>query len=220
MTRVGFRPERRITEMEDPFSRPLFANDLEVFGVETAIALAELSPAVAELNRSYRQAVQNRSLVSGQKLDNWLGQRVRVFLRHDSVYVFVISCGRQFGMANRLVLHDVRFVVDRIGREQTLSLRGPLQNMTTVHAWLEGQLAEVSEFADTDNSGTLERQQLTASTYTGVTYRPALFATFVNHELTAPVTSANAAVLLPGRCKIWCRDVLAFESPVPRSHFP
>ncbi len=139
------QPERRIAEMEDPFSRPLFASDVEVYGVETAIALAELSTSIAELNRSYRQAVQARALLSGDALNDWLGKSVRVFLRHDSVYVFAISFGRQFGMANRLLMQDVKFVVDRIGREQTLSLRGPLQNMTTVHAWLEGVLTGVSE---------------------------------------------------------------------------
>lgn len=220
MTRVGFRPERRIAEMEDPFSRPLFASDVEVYGVETAIALAELSTPIAELNRSYRQAVQARALLSGDALNDWLGKSVRVFLRHDSVYVFAISFGRQFGMANRLLMQDVKFVVDRIGREQTLSLRGPLQNMTTVHAWLEGVLTGVSEFADTDNTGTCERQALMVSGCTGVTYRPALFSTFVNQELTAPVAGARSATLLPGRCKIWCRDVVAFETPVPRSHLP
>lgn len=218
MTRVGFRPERRIAEMEDPFSRPLFASDLEVFGVETAIALAELSAPVADLNRRYRQATQARSLLSGESLTPWIGQPVRVFLRHDTVYVFALTVGRQFGMANRVVLGNIKFTVDRLGRDQTLSLRGPLQNMTTVHAWLDGELLEVHEFADTENSGTSERQQLIEQGFTGVTYRPALFSTFVNNELTAPVMSASKAVLLPGRCKLWCRDVVGFESPVPRSH--
>ncbi len=182
-------------------------SDLEQFGLDAAVALAELHPQIADLNRTYRMRVQSRSLISGKLLEEWNGRRVKVFLRHDSVFVFAIASDSEIGMANHVELNTVRFIVDATGRSQTLSLRGPLANSTTIHAWLEGILVSSSEHAaDTTLLPTLANE-VQKQGFVPVTYRPALFESFVTCDSHQPVKTADSLKMIPGKLKVWARGL-------------
>ena len=68
----------------------VLADDIASFGITAAIALAQLTPKIADLNRTYRQLVSARALSVLPEIQPWVEQTVNVFLRHDNVFVFAI----------------------------------------------------------------------------------------------------------------------------------
>ncbi|MBL8814990.1 MAG: hypothetical protein JNL58_03090 [Planctomyces sp.] len=207
MTPVRSQSIHRLNRTPQLLPRPLVVSDLEAFGPDAAVALAELHPQIADLNRIYRMQVQSRSLISGKLLDEWNGRRVRVFLRHDSVFVFAIASDNEVGMANLVELNKVRFVVDATGRSQTLSLRGPLANSTTVHAWLEGTLVSSSEHTTDASLLPNLANEIQKQGFVPITYRPALFESFVTCDSHQPVVTVDSAKLIPGKQKVWARGL-------------
>lgn len=217
MTSVRSQSVHRLCRTPQLPSGPLVVSDLEQFGPDAAVALAELHPEIAELNRLYRTQVQSRSLIRGSSLNHWNGTRVRAFLRHDSVFVFAIASEREVGMANHVELNNVRFVVDSIGRKQTLSLRGPLANSTTVHAWLEGELISTSEHAADASvlSGLVSEAHKLG--FVPVTYRPALFEFFSTCDSHQPVIAADFVKMIPGKQKVLARGLVQMYPRTDRS---
>jgi hypothetical protein len=179
-------------------NRDFLCRDAYRFGAAPAIALAELDPDTAQLNRTYLECISQHSLRALPEIDEWCGAQVRVFLRHDNVFVFAIAFQSLIGMANSVVLRNARFCVDEAGREQTNAKCGPLKNRTTVHAWIEGTLEQVSNQA-----------LHAASDSYAVTYRPDQNEHFVLLDTGLPVFAATDAFMVPGRCKVWARHVVS-----------
>jgi hypothetical protein len=178
------------------------ADDVEEFGLETAVALAELPADIARLNRSYRRIVAQRTLRKVPEIYEWCGRTVQVFLRHDEVYVFAVACGDFIGMANQLELTDAAFVVDTTGRQQTLQQSGPLTNFTTVHAFISGTLRRISD----------ETEIPELSGWEPVIYRPSSFESFASAVTGRSIHRSLRVLMVPGRVKVWCS-----ESEIPNA---
>jgi hypothetical protein len=187
------------------------ADDVASFGVDAAQALSELPIAIAGLNRTYRHLVARRSLLSLPQLNDWLGTPANVFLRHDAVFVFAIHHHPHVGMANFVELHDATFVVDEIGRQQTLQKTGTLPNHSTVHAFVSGRLIRIQN----------EALSLDLQTWHPVLYRPDQGPHFlaarcpgelpdVCSQEFQPVQSASRVLMVPGRVKVWCQNPAGF----------
>lgn len=175
----------------------VIADDIEEFGLETAVALSELPADIARLNRNYRRIVAQRALRVLPEIAGWHGRTVQVFLRHDEVFVFALACGDLIGMTNHVILRNAMFVVDTAGRRQTLRQEGPLPNHTTVHAFVAGELCHVSDSMDIpDLSG-----------WEPVIYRPSANEEFTLSRTGRPVYRARRILMVPGRTKVWCQDV-------------
>lgn len=179
------------------------ADDVLEFGADVAVALAELPTPLAQLNRSYRRQVEQRTLLRVPDLREWCGQPVRVFLRHSTVSVFAIARWEAsasldvLGMANYVRLSQAEMVVDACGRQQTLRQVGPLSNRTTVHAFVSGTLTEIEDVPP----------EADLSDWVPVSYRPQSQATFVVAGTDQPVITAETVLLLPGTVKVWCRGL-------------
>lgn len=182
------------------------ADDLAAFGITAAAALAQLSPPMANLNRTYRQLVAKRALSILPEIQPWVGQAVEVFLRHDNVFVFAIHRSPQVGMANAVELCEARFVVDETGRQQTLRLEGTLPNLSTVHAFVIGRASSLSN----------EPPDVDLSDWHPVLYRPDMGTTFMTTSSPGPIPenvrvdllpmhSAERVLMIPGRIKVWCQ---------------
>lgn len=202
MTRVVPKPvpvpPSPLAESQDSSGQALlFSRDVDQFGVGSAIALSELCAETAQLNRTYLECIAERSLRVLPEIESWCGYRVRVFLRHDNVFVFAIAFQSWIGMANSVVLSNVRFCVDLTGREQTNSKCGPLKNQSTVHAWVQGTLTRVSNDAWAPEADAQS-----------IVYRPDRNEQFVLQETSQPVFAASDVFMVPGRCKVWARDVI------------
>ncbi|MFN9720467.1 MAG: hypothetical protein ACK58L_17345 [Planctomycetota bacterium] len=174
----------------------VFERDVLQFSVPTAVALAELNEETAQLNRTYLECIAERSLRVIPEVESWSGYRVRVFLRHDNIFVFAIAFQSYIGMANSVVLHHAKFCVNPIGREQTNGKRGPLRNLSTVHAWVQGTMNAVSNEAWPVPEDAVQ-----------VVYRPDRCDQFILEQSGEPVTSADDVFLVPGRCKVWARGL-------------
>ncbi len=175
----------------------VFENDLQQFGPDSALALAELSEPLAQLNRSYRQQVQNRGLSTCPEITRWIGCQVTVFLRHDQVYIFAVVCAHRCGMANRVRLADATLFVDPVGRTQTISQRGTLPNRSTVHAFIRGTLVEISDDSPEED----------LAEWSPVIYRPAENSEFIIESNRSAVTHAQRVLMIPGRIKVWGQGV-------------
>lgn len=193
----------------------IFSWDVAEFGVATALALARLAPDIAALNRDYRKQVAARALMMLPEIDVWRGQVVDVFLRHDAVFVFAIHRDSQFGMANVVELHDATFVVDEVGRQQTLMKEGPLANLSTVHAFVSGRVISLSN----------ETPEWFRDGWSPVLYRPDHGSAFMTTPVPdpaggtllqnlRPVTSARKVLMIPGRVKVWCQNPVHAERSV------
>ncbi len=152
----------------------------------------ELHPDTALLNRTYLQEVEARRLKVVPEILDWLGYRVRVFLRHDRNFVFAIAFRSWIGMANHVVLRNATFEVDKAGRTQTLEQRGPLANRTTVHAWITGTLDSVSN--DSPNAD---------ADMEPVVYKPAELQHFCRATDLSHVHSSPLVQCVPGPSKVW-----------------
>lgn len=184
----------------------VLADDIASFGLTAAVALAQLSPKIADLNRTYRQLVSARALSVLPEIQPWVEQTVNVFLRHDNVFVFAIHCSPQVGMANAVELREARFVVDEAGRQQTLRQEGTLPNLSTVHAFVTGDVCSLSN----------EAPDVILSDWHPVLYRPDIGRAFmttltpgpipenVRFDLQ-PVHSAERVLMIPGKIKVWCQ---------------
>lgn len=155
-------------------------------------ALRGLACQTARLNRIYVRDVANRALRTLPEIAAWRGKRVRVFLRHTTEFVFALSCDDVIGMANSVDIHDAIFFVDETGRQQTLRKEGPLPNGSTVHAWVEGTLIDVSNDFIRCPEGC-----------TAVTFRPAQAPWFVTSPEQLPLFSASEVLFRAGEFKVW-----------------
>ena len=184
----------------------LLADDIAAFGMTAAVALAQLTPSIADLNRTYRELVSARSLSVLPGIQPWVGQTVNVFLRHDNVFVFAIHRSPQVGMANAVELCEARFVVDETGRQQTLRQEGTLPNLSTVHAFVTGRVYSLSN----------EAPDVVLSDWHPVLYRPDIGTAFMTTSLPGPlienmcsdlqpVHSAERVLMIPGKIKVWCQ---------------
>jgi hypothetical protein len=183
-----------------------FADDVAAFGVTAAIALAQLTPKIAHLNRTYRQLVSARALLALPEIQPWVEQAVDVFLRHDNVYVFAIHRSPQIGMTNAVELCEARFVVDETGRQQSLRQEGTLPNMSTVHAFVTGRICSLSD----------EAPDVMLRDWHPVLYRPDIGTSFMTTSTPGPVPqnvrfdllpvhSAERVLMIPGKIKVWCQ---------------
>lgn len=198
-----------------------FCTDVRTFGMQTAVALAELSPDLAYLNRLYRQLVSARNLRTLPEIAGWLGRSVSVFLRHSDVSVFAIHCDPHIGMSNVVILKDAVFVVNQIGHQQTLLKKGPLENQSSVHAFVTGTLTFVSDSFDEDLNHRIQHK------FRPVIYRPDTGASFLvgrsdlqlgptganRDQGWLPVSAASLVVMIPGRQKVWCRHPVSSSEP-------
>ena len=184
----------------------LLADDIAAFGMTAAVALAQLTPTIADLNRTYRELVSARALSVLPGIQPWVGQTVNVFLRHDNVFVFAIHRAPQIGMTNAVELCEARFVVDETGRQQTLRRAGTLPNLSTVHAFVTGRVCSLSD----------EAPDVILSDWHPVLYRPDIGTAFMttstpgpipeNRRLDfQPVHSAERVLMIPGKIKVWCQ---------------
>lgn len=182
------------------------ADDIAAFGITAAVALAQLPPTIADLNRTYRQLVSARALSVLPEIQLWVEKTVNVFLRHDNVFVFAIHHGPQIGMTNAVELCEARFVVDETGRQQTLRQEGTLPNLSTVHAFVTGRVCGLSN----------EAPDVILSNWHPVLYRPDIGTAFMttaspgplveNERIDLqPVHSAERVLMIPGRVKVWCQ---------------
>jgi hypothetical protein len=183
------------------------ADDIGSFGAEAALALSELPTAIAGMNRVYRHLISRRALSALPLLEDWIGHQTNVFLRHDAVFVFAIHHHPHVGMANFVELRDATFVVDEIGRNQTLRKTGTLPNQSTVHAFVSGQLLNIAN----------QPPDIDLKNWHPVVYRPDqgchFLATISPGELSEispsefrPVQSARRVFMIPGRIKVWCQE--------------
>ena len=159
--------------------------------VETA--LQQLPADIARLNRRYVEAVASRNLIPADQCQEWSGQTVDVFLRHDRVRVFCLSNDKDFAMADYVALADVQFCVDQTGFRQTLVEQGPLPNHRTIHAYLKGRLLWMAD------SGC----EPDPSFWAGVLYNPIVSDCFFRQDTDAAVDRARWALLTPGNAKVW-----------------
>ena len=184
----------------------VLADDVAAFGIAAAVALAQLPPKIADLNRTYRRLVAARALSLLPEIKPWLAKSVDVFLRHDAVFVFAIHRAPRVGMANSVELFQARFVVDETGRQQTLRQEGTLPNLSTVHAFVTGHLGHLSD----------ETPEVALSDWHPVLYRPDLGPAFMTtsspgpmpenlRQSLLPVHSAERVLMIPGRIKVWCQ---------------
>ena len=184
----------------------VLADDIEAFGIAAAVALAQLPPKIADLNRTYRRLVAARALSSMSDIKPWLAKSVDVFLRHDTVFVFAIHREPQVGMANAVELCEARFLVDETGRQQTLRQQGTLPNLSTVHAFVTGHVGLLSD----------EAPEVVLSDWHPVLYRPDLGPAFLTTsspgpmpenvlQSLLPVHSAERVLMIPGKIKVWCQ---------------
>jgi len=182
------------------------ADDIAAFGIAAAVALAQLPPKIADLNRTYRRLVAARALSSLPEIMPWLEKSVDVFLRHDAIFVFAIHRAPRVGMANSVELCQARFVVDETGRQQTLRQEGTLPNLSTVHAFVTGHVGHLSD----------EAPEVVLSDWHPVLYRPDLGPAFMTTSLPGPmpenvrqsllpVHTAERVLMIPGRIKVWCQ---------------
>jgi len=201
------------------------ANDITAFGPEAALALTELPDHLAVLNRTYRHLVARRALWKMPAVENWRHRTVNVFLRHDAVYVFAVHHHPHVGMANFVELRNASFVVDVMGREQTLRKTGTLPNFSTVHAYVAGEMTAIGdEIPNSSNSD--------SPIWHPVFYRPdrdsqfmtSLHPATVNNALSGdalsgdalslvmqPVRNASRVRMIPGRIKVWCQQPNSVE---------
>jgi hypothetical protein len=184
----------------------LLADDIAAFGITAAAALAQLTPKIADLNRTYRQLVSARALSVLPEIQQWVEQTANVFLRHDNVFVFAIHRAPQIGMTNTVELCEARFVVDETGRQQTLRKEGTLPNLSTVHAFVTGRVCSLSN----------EAPDVILSDWHPVLYRPDIGTAFMTTSLPGPlienmrldllpVHSAERVLMMPGKIKVWCQ---------------
>lgn len=184
----------------------VLADDIEAFGIAAAVALAQLPPKIADLNRTYRRLVAARALSSLSDIKPWLAKSVDVFLRHDTVFIFAIHRAPQVGMANAVELCEARFLVDETGRQQTLRQEGTLPNLSTVHAFVTGYVGLLSD----------EAPEVVLRDWHPVLYRPDLGPAFMTtsspgpmpenvRQSLLPVHSAERVLMIPGRIKVWCQ---------------
>jgi hypothetical protein len=184
----------------------VLTDDIAAFGTTAAVALAQLTPKIADLNRTYRQLVSERALSVLPEIQSWVDQTVNVFLRHNNVFVFAIHRSPQIGMTNAVELREARFVVDETGRQQTLRTEGTLPNMSTVHAFVTGRICSLSNKAP----------DAVLSDWHPVLYRPDIGTAFMTTALPGPlienvrldllpVHSAQRVLMIPGKIKVWCQ---------------
>ncbi|MFO0975834.1 MAG: hypothetical protein U0996_05510 [Planctomycetaceae bacterium] len=166
--------------------------DLESRATTLSSVFEELHPDTAFLNRTYLQEVEARRLKVVPEILDWLGYRVRVFLRHDRNFVFAIAFRSSIGMANHVVLRNATFEVDDAGRTQTLEQRGPLANRTTVHAWITGTLNAVSNESPTADAD-----------MEPVIYKPAERKHFCRAADRSPLHCSELVQCVPGPAKVW-----------------
>lgn len=199
-------------ESAQSLSSLVLADDIEVFGPEAALALHELPGRLAEMNRVYRQQVARRALLTVPELGPWIGQRVNVFLRHDAVFVFAIHRDSSVAMANFVELRNASFVVDQTGRRQTLQKTGTLPNLSTVHAFVAGDMIGVEN----------EPPEISPTEWHPVHYRPDHAPHFTLGSCTAdpqdtaaslclPLLTAQHVLMVPGRIKVWCQRPVCGE---------
>jgi hypothetical protein len=168
-------------------------------------SLKELPRELARLNREYIQAINTRSLIPADRIAEWRGRPVSLFLRHDMVKVFCIACGDQFAMADYVALESVEFCVNQVGLQQTLENRGPLPNRRTIHAYLTGRLLWATDHG----------RQPDTSLWQGVVFNPLRMQTFCVKETSTPVWRSEWALMTPGKTKVWCSQTAASgQSPV------
>ncbi|MFO0999297.1 MAG: hypothetical protein U0936_03095 [Planctomycetaceae bacterium] len=184
----------------------VLADDIAAFGMAAAVALAQLPPTIADLNRTYRQLVSARALSVMPEIQPWVERTVNVFLRHDNVFVFAIHCSPQVGMTNAVELCEARFVVDETGRQQTLRKEGTLPNLSTVHAFVTGRVCNLSD----------EAPDVVLSDWHPVLYRPDIGTSFMTTSLPGPIPAnvrcelqpvhtADRVLMIPGKIKVWCQ---------------
>ncbi len=184
----------------------VLADDIAAFGITAAVALAQLPPNIADLNRTYRQLVSARALSVLPEIQPWVDQTVNVFLRHDNVFVFAIHRSPQVGMTNAVELSEARFVVDETGRQQTLRQEGTLPNLSTVHAFVTGRVCSLRDKAP----------DVLLSDWHPVLYRPDIGAAFMTTSIPGlipenvridllPVHAAERVLMIPGKIKVWCQ---------------
>lgn len=184
----------------------VLADDIAAFGMTAAVALAQLPPQIADLNRTYRQLVSARALSVLPEIQSWAEQTVNVFLRHDNVFVFAIHRSSQVGMANAVELCEARFFVDEMGRQQTLRREGTLPNQSTVHAFVTGRACSLSN----------EAPDVLLDEWHPVLYRPDIGTAFMTTAFPGPmiekvrldlqpVHSARRVLMIPGKIKVWCQ---------------
>jgi hypothetical protein len=184
----------------------VLADDIAAFGITAAAALAQLTPKIADLNRTYRQLVSARALSVLPEIQPWAEQTVNVFLRHDNVFVFAIHRAPQIGMTNAVELCEARFVVDETGRQQTLRKEGTLPNLSTVHAFITGRVCSLSN----------EAPDVILSDWHPVLYRPDIGTAFMTTSTPGPIPenvrlnflpvhSAERVLMIPGKIKVWCQ---------------
>jgi len=194
------------------------ADDVEAFGPAAALALQELPRPLAEMNRLYRHLVARRALLTPAACQNWIGQRVNVFLRHDAVYVFAIHRDAAVAMANCVELRNVSFVVDQTGRQQTLKKTGTLPNLSTVHAFVSGDVISIEDAAPDFNPAdwhpVFYRPDHAASFTLGSWPNDAVSRTSpVASSAGLPLLTARHVLMIPGRTKVWCQRPVCGEWP-------
>ncbi|MCP4513028.1 MAG: hypothetical protein GY826_42260 [Fuerstiella sp.] len=183
--------------MTQPFTAdtpPIVTDDHRI-----AAALSELPTDVRRINEAYLRHVSKKSLICANQAQVYVGQTVTLFLRHDKIKVFALIFNEAetstVGMADFVTLNDVVFHVNGIGRHQTVQERGPLPNRRTVHAFLTGRLASISDLG----------QIPSPDDWSPVCYNPMLCRKFYLPTDKRTVHTARTVLMTPGRTKVWVR---------------
>lgn len=162
-----------------------------------------ITPDTAALNRRYVATVKRRALCSAATVNEWQGEFVKVFLRHESDHVFAIAATDQFGMADYVGIECVSFCVDEAGRHQACRGLGNLPNGRNVHAWVRGRLLWAS----------MQTRLTPATDWEAVVYNPHTMSTFQYRDTGLPIHHANTVVFTPNPASVWCLPGSSGEIP-------
>ena len=164
------------------------------FDRRTEALLRQMATPTQHINRVYLRHVQDRSLLTAREAQEWLGEDVVLFLRHDRVKAFTVVNGEKAAMADFVVLNDVTFRVDNDARAASNREEGPLPNGRSVHAWLEGRLVSISDGGDVPED----------NVWCPVGYHPHRNRSFVCLQSGTPVLECSEVRLVPLKVKVWC----------------
>lgn len=156
--------------------------------------IVRMTPATVALTRRYMATVNHRALCGPTTANEWQGELVNVFLRHESDHVFVIAATDQFGMADYVGLECASFFVDQVGREQACQGEGDLPNGRNVHAWVRGRLLWAS----------MQSRLTPKSDWHAIVYNPHTMSEFQDRNTGMPIHHANTVVFTPGPASVWC----------------
>jgi hypothetical protein len=155
---------------------------------------AQLAAETEALNRRYLATVNRRALCGTAIINEWQGEFVNVFLRHESDHVFAVAAADRFGMADYVGIECVSFFVDEAGRRQACQGQGSLPNGRNVHAWVRGRLLWAS----------MQSRLTPTSDWQAVIYNPHSMMTFQYRDTGIPVHHASTVFFTPKPATVWC----------------